>query len=154
MASSTTWQRRWADMLRLTASWSEDVSSQYAALIVDPRNVLISLGYNGIPRGIKLREEYHLRPDKYDYFIHAEINCLLQTTSNITKCTLYLIRPPCAQCAGAIIQSGLKDIRYIEDHDINDPRFLEESTGWRESVSTAYSMLMEAGVYIEKVRGQ
>ena len=147
------WHPRWAAMLNLTASWSEDTSSKYSALIVDGRNVLISMGYNGLPRGIRLHPSYHNRPDKYDYFVHAETNAIIQASGrDIQGCTIYLIEPPCARCAGEIIQAGIKDIRYIREHDTTDPRWTEESTGWRAGIETANSILYEAGVYMEQMK--
>jgi len=151
VASKSTWHPRWAATLNLMASWSEDTSSQYSALIIDKRNVLVSSGWNGIPRGIRLQPEYHLRPDKYQYFVHAEINCLLQSPIPVTGLSMYLIKPPCAGCAGPIIQAGISMIYYIKPHDQNSEKFRENSTGWRESIEVAQTMLNEAGIYMEQM---
>ena len=46
------WNKRWMDMAKLVASWSKDRSRHAGAVIVDVRNVLISIGWNGFPRGV------------------------------------------------------------------------------------------------------
>ena len=38
------WNKRWMDMSRLIATWSKDRSRQTGAVIVDARNVLVSIG--------------------------------------------------------------------------------------------------------------
>ena len=59
------WDSRWMDMARLVGSWSKDRSRKCGAVIVDSRNVLVSIGWNGFPRGINDDvDARHERPTK------------------------------------------------------------------------------------------
>lgn len=157
MNNNKNWDNRWAKILVVMAEWSEDTSSKYSALIVDKKNRLISSGFNGIPRGIKLRPAHHLRPDKHHHFVHAEVNAILNAAAvgvSVEGCVSYLIQPPCGQCAGAIINAGISMIKYLRPHNFTDPKYLEESTGWRASLQSAMEDLSEAGIPLVQIGGE
>ena len=46
------WDSRWIELCKLVASWSKDRSRQVGAVIVDERNTVVGLGWNGFPRGV------------------------------------------------------------------------------------------------------
>lgn len=120
---------------------------------MDKRQRLRSTGYNGIPRGIEYRDVYHDRPDKYMYFIHAELNAILNAAAigtSTEQCTMYLLTPPCAQCAGAIINSGIIQINYLRANEITPPDFDAE---WVRSLDTGIEMLNEAEVVMRHING-
>lgn len=43
------WDRRFLKIAREVATWSKDPSTQVGAVIVDPDQRVVSLGYNGPP---------------------------------------------------------------------------------------------------------
>jgi dCMP deaminase len=139
------WDTRWSKILAVVANWSEDTSSKYGAVIVDKRQCLVSTGFNGLPRGIKPDPAYHARPDKYNYFIHAEVNAILNAHIPVVGCTMYLLKTPCAPCAGAIINSGITGVKYLKHHSEKDLHGDLHGT-WRMSIEDAQSMLSEASV--------
>lgn len=47
----TNWPQRFLELAQLVASWSKDPSTQVGAVIVDANRRVVSLGYNGPPRG-------------------------------------------------------------------------------------------------------
>ena len=154
--SAQKWDTRWTSLLPLIADWSEDPSSKYSALIIDPITQNIrSIGFNGLPRGIAFRAERHERPDKYNYFVHAEVNAIINAGGpgggGILGTTMYLLKPPCAQCAGAIIQSGIVRIKYVTGHDVSSEKWRENATGWRASINDAVHMLTEARIELMQV---
>lgn len=56
--------------------------------------------------------------------IHAELNAILfaaRTGSSIDGATMYVTLSPCADCAKAIAQSGIKTLVYAELYDRNPP---------------------------------
>ena len=130
--------------MAVVSEWSEDTTSKYGAVIVDNRNRLRSTGFNGIPEGIKLEPRYHQRPDKYHYFIHAEVNAILNTSVPVVGCTMYVLKPPCAACTGVIINSGIKCVKFLKFHELNDK--VVDPTNWRAGIEDAEKMLGEAGV--------
>ncbi len=105
------WDARWIELVRLVASWSKDRSTKTGCVIVDSRNVLVSIGWNGFPRGVLDElEERHERPAKYDLTEHAERNAIYNAAAKgnaLAGCRLYVNWFPCAECARAIIQSGI-----------------------------------------------
>ena len=50
--NSTNWDNRFLDMAKLVSTWSKDPSTRVGAVIVDPSNRLVSVGYNGFPKGV------------------------------------------------------------------------------------------------------
>lgn len=45
------WNMRFLEMAKMVGSWSKDPSTQVGAVIVDDDRRVISLGYNGFPKG-------------------------------------------------------------------------------------------------------
>lgn len=140
--SAASWDRRWIDLARLVASWSKDDSTKCGAVIVGPRNVLVSLGWNGFPRGINDDvAERRQRPQKYLWSEHAERNAIYNAAASGAKtegCRMYLTWFPCCSCARGIIQSGLSELVCTQP-DLTLPV-------WGEDFRTASEILTEAGL--------
>ncbi len=152
MSTPNHWDQRWRDLLYLVQSWSEDPTTKFSALIIDPiNNNLRSIGFNGLPRGIAYSAQKHGGPDKYNYFVHAEVNAIINAGGMVPGSTIYLLAPPCSNCAGAIIQSGITRVKYDAPHEETSPRWLELSTGWRASIQDAILLLAEARVEISRI---
>ena len=144
------WTGRWFDMCDLVATWSKDRSRQFGAVIVDERQTMVAMGWNGFPRGINDDvDERHERPDKYLWTEHAERNAIFNAASNGVKtagCTMYVRWYPCAQCARAIIQAGISKIVCTEP-DWEDATYGEEFKITREMFAEADSIEVEMGSY-------
>lgn len=144
-----TWDDRWMAMARLVAGWSKDRSRKTGAVIVDARNVLIAVGWNGFPRGVDDHVECrHERPAKYQWTEHAERNAIYNAAAKgvpTLGCRMYIPWYPCADCARGIIQSGIAEIIVVEP-DWNDPK-------WGADFAAVREMLDEAGVLVRKVDG-
>ena len=107
----------------LSAQRSKDPNTQVGACIVDTNKCIIGVGYNGFPRGCsddhlpwnRLAEcELH---KKYPYVVHAEVNAILNKCSaNVRNATIYVALFPCNECAKVIIQSGIREVVYLNDH--------------------------------------
>jgi dCMP deaminase len=138
------WDERWMGLARHIAHWSKDRSRRCGAVIVDDRQVLVSQGWNGFPRGIDdTVESRHQAPSKYMWTEHAERNAFYNAAANghpTRGCTLYVSWYPCIDCARSIIQGGIRRIVCVEP-DWTDPT-------WGESFATTREMLSEAGVEI------
>ena len=139
------WNKRFIDVAKLVASWSKDRNRKVGCVIVDKDNRIISTGYNGFPSGINddvdSRQE---RPAKYLFTEHAERNSIYSAVNHgiSTKgCTMVLEWYPCADCARAIIQSGIKKV-VCGEPDFNDDR-------WGESFKASAEMFEEAGIEIK-----
>jgi dCMP deaminase len=138
------WDKRYFEISDKVSSWSPDPSRKIGAVIVGDKGQIKSQGYNGFPRGIKdTPERYNDRPTKYKYVVHAEANAIynaLHNGADVNGDTIYVTGlPVCHECAKAIIQSGIKTVKY------NTPINMEDS--WSESCSLALDMFKEAGVF-------
>ena len=105
------WHERFFSVADLVGSWSKDPSTKVGAVIVRPDRTIASVGYNGFPRGSF--DRYGSREDKLMRTVHAEANAILSAHEPLHGYTLY-VTPlhPCANCAGLIIQSGIKTVHY------------------------------------------
>lgn len=113
------WSQRFMDLAEHVATWSKDPSTQVGCVIVDKRNRVVSLGFNGFPRGIKdLAARYEDKEIKYLFVAHAERNALDNAPLSVEGCTLYSPLLPCNECAKSIIQKGItKVISYEPEED-------------------------------------
>ena len=103
----------------LAAKRSKDPNTQVGACIVSQDNIIISTGYNGMPKGCS-DDEYPWERDgdqtKYPYVVHAELNAVLNANGrDLRGSKLYVALFPCNECAKAIIQSGVKEVYYLSD---------------------------------------
>ncbi len=142
MAEPLTWEEYFM-MLALAASLkSKDPSTQVGAVIIDNKTrKLVSSGYNGFPRYIDDNQIPQIRPDKYLYVVHAELNAILHAQRELPDCSLYSTVFPCSECMKAIIQSGIKRVVYL--NELN-------GTDWNDSRKATNKMAELAGIKIDK----
>lgn len=118
------WDELFMQMAYLIAQRSKDPVTQAGAVIVNDRQVVMGLGYNGWPRGIDAdalpwdREGTHAKT-KYAYIVHAEENAVYNTSLLPRGCRIYCTLFPCGECAKTLIQMGLTEVIYDSDkyHD-------------------------------------
>ena len=141
---SDKWNARFMQMAQMISGWSKDNSTKVGCVIVSPEKAILSMGYNGFPRGVDDTPQYRqIRPTKYEFVVHAEENALLNAGRNGTRLNggiLYVTMPPCTRCAGSIIQSGIKEVIYLE------PAENKKIPGWRDNLKYSFEMFNEAGV--------
>ena len=114
------WDDYFMGLAHLSALRSKDPNTQVGAAIVDQDHKVVSIGYNGMPRGCKDEDfpwerEGGFLDTKYAYVVHAELNAILNSPRPVSGCTLYVSLFPCNECAKAIIQSGIKKVIYESD---------------------------------------
>lgn len=133
------WNSRFLEMATLVSTWSKDPSTKVGAVIVDPNNRVISVGYNGFPRGVNDTDErLSDRTVKYALTLHAEENAIIFAQRSLEGYSIYVTQPPCSNCAARIAQNGIGRIytkRPSED-------FLSR---WGDSMAIAEDALREAG---------
>ena len=113
------WEEYFMGVAMLAARRSKDPNTQVGACIVSPDNVIISTGYNGMPKGCSDDEFPWGREGaetKYPYVVHAELNAILNASGrDLRGSRLFVALFPCNECAKAIIQSGVKEVVYLSD---------------------------------------
>lgn len=116
------WDEYFMGVAMLASCRSKDPGTQVGACIVNNDNKIMSVGYNGFPRGCSdddfpwERSGEKETDTKYPYVCHAELNAILNAGGNSLKdCRIYVALFPCNECAKAIIQSGIKEVIYNSD---------------------------------------
>jgi dCMP deaminase len=114
------WDEYFMGVAILSGKRSKDPSTQVGACIVNQDKKIVGIGYNGFPNGVDddvfpWSKEGDYVDTKYPYVVHAEPNAILNSTTSLKGCTLYVTLFPCCECAKLIIQSGIKEIVYISD---------------------------------------
>jgi len=140
MINHRKWDLRFLELARHVSAWSLDPSTKVGAVIVDKKNRVLSLGYNGFPRGVKdTPERLNDREVKYSMVIHGEINALLFATQPLEGTTLFLWPfLSCSKCTAIIINAGIK--RVVAPLSFN-PR-------WEKSIELSQTLYHEAGVQV------
>lgn len=147
---SRDWDSRYMRLAQEVSSWSKDPSSQIGAVAIGDKGQVLSQGYNGFPRGIHDHiERYTNREIKYDYIVHAEMNCIYNASYNgisLKDSTIYVYGlPVCSECAKAIIQVGAK---RVVTNTVNLPE-----DRWYNSCKKAEGMFLEVGIQYDYVGG-
>ena len=114
------WDTYFMGVAYLSSLRSKDDSSQVGACIVNQKNRIVGIGYNGMPIGCEDDEfpwerEGNFLDTKYPYVVHAEPNAILNATVPLEGSKIYVTLFPCNECAKLIIQSGIKEIIYLSD---------------------------------------
>jgi dCMP deaminase len=120
-ADYLSWDEYFMGVAMLSAQRSKDPNTQVGACIVDPRNKIVGVGYNGFPTGCSddlfpWDREGDFLQTKYPYICHAELNAVINRISaELYGCRLYVALFPCNECAKVIIQSGIREVVYLSD---------------------------------------
>ena len=139
------WDEYFMGVAKLAALRSKDPNSQVGSCIVSQDNKILSIGYNGFPRGCSDDEFPWARigetlNTKYVYVTHSELNAILNYRGgSLEGSKLYVSLFPCNECSKAIIQSGISEIIYADD------KYADTA-----SVIASKKMLDAAGVHYRK----
>lgn len=104
----------------LATTRSDDPKTKVGACIVDRKNRIIGIGYNHFPPNYT-SEPYPWGKDKWNhlnnkltYVIHAESDAIFSAQSaDLRGATIYSTLMPCNECAKLIIQSGIRNVFYL-----------------------------------------
>jgi len=140
------WDAYFMGVAMLSAMRSKDPNTQVGACIVNEKKRIVGIGYNGFPIGIDddqypWENEGEFLHTKYPYVVHAEPNAILNSTVSLDNATLYVTLFPCHECAKLIIQSGIKEIVYVEN------KYQQEA-----SVQASMRMLEDAKVNLRQMK--
>ena len=134
----------------LSSMRSKNPNTQVGACIVNDDNRIVSVGYNGFPRGCSdedfpwERSADRQNDTKYPFVCHAELNAILNSNGiGVKGSRIYVALFPCNECAKAIIQAGIKEIIYISDKYRNT-----------ENTLASKRMLAAAGVKLTEFKSK
>lgn len=115
------WDEYFMGVAHLSGMRSKDPNTQVGACIVSNDNKILSMGYNGFPKGclddeFPWEREGELLDTKYPFVTHSELNAILNYRGGSLEGTkLYVSLFPCNECAKAIIQAGIRTVVYDSD---------------------------------------
>lgn len=141
------WDEYFMGVARLAGMRSKDPHSQVGSCIVSRDNKILSIGYNGFPRGCSDDEYPWAREGdalntKYLYVTHSELNAILNYRGgSLEGSKIYVSLFPCNECSKAIIQSGISEIIYDDDKYPDS-----------DAVIASRRMLQSAGVKVRRYK--
>ncbi len=122
---------------------SKDGSTQVGCVIVGDYQMVVSTGYNDLPRQVENLPERFEAPEKYLWVEHAERNAIYMAARRgvaLEGSTIYMQSMPCVDCARAIIQSGIRHITT------RDPYKISNSGHYDSQFPVVLTMLQEGNV--------
>ncbi|MDD3112781.1 MAG: dCMP deaminase family protein [Candidatus Izemoplasmatales bacterium] len=120
------WDEYFMGVAHMSSMRSKDESSQVGACIVNHKNRIVGIGYNGFPIGCD-DDDFPWERDggfldtKYAYVVHAEPNAILNATVPLDGARMYVTLFPCNECAKLIIQAGIKEVIFLSDKYVGTP---------------------------------
>lgn len=126
------------DIAKRISQQSNCISTKVGCVIVKDGRI-ISIGYNGSPAGFvncnqwwnENNQNIYNKENKYDrikhhewsniHQIHAEMNAIMYAAKNgisIEDSTMYCTSFPCQHCLKNIVQSGIKELCYVDEYDL------------------------------------
>lgn len=126
------WKEFFMGSAMLASSRSKDPNNQVGACIVNDANKILSIGYNGLTKGMddstfdwnSTGEKTGVKENIKDYYVvHAERNAILNYRGNMSDlegATLYVTWFPCNECTKEIIQVGIKKVVYLRMYSKKD----------------------------------
>lgn len=133
------WDVKFLELASYVSLWSKDPSTKVGAVIANDQKQVLSLGYNGFPRGVDdWASRYEDREMKLLYVAHAERNALDNAFTDVRGATMYTSLCPCNECAKSIIQRGIKRVVARS--------FPTETQKQRFNADVTLAMFGEAGV--------
>ena len=137
------WIIRFIDMATLISTWSKQPTTKVGCVITDNKNRVISIGYNGYPKGVV--DDYDLsRDEKLRRTIHAEENAILFAKQSLEGAFVYITHPPCAKCSAHLIQVGIKKVMYLKP----DNNF---KVKWYDDIQSSQEMFKQSGVIFTEI---
>ena len=140
------WDLRYLSMARLVSTWSKDPSTQTGAVIVRPNGTVVSVGFNGFPKGMPDDPSlYANREEKYSRIVHCEVNALVFAETGVQGSTLYTWPfLSCDRCMVQMLQAGIK--RFVAPTASED-----QLTRWGTAFEKVKNYATEVGVEVIEV---
>ena len=125
------WMERFINLADHVSSWSEDTSTKCGCVIVNKENhTIISLGFNGLPRGIAPGDTLNDEgiADKYLWYEHAERNAIYNAAQigvSTKGAVAFVTHTPCCDCLRGLAQSGIVKIYFNKNNKMGTDKWIE-----------------------------
>lgn len=135
-ARRPSWDEYFLGIAEQVSLRSPDPNTRHGCVIVDQGKRVLSTGYNGPVSGLPNDMVPLVRPDKYDWFIHAEDNAVAFARCDLRGATAYVTGTPCAPCFRRLLQVGIRRIvqgtresACLNEREINACRAMANALG-------------------------
>ena len=138
------WDSYFMSLCMLITTRSQDPRTKHACVLVDNKHRVLSIGYNGPPRG-SIDENIPLDPpEKYLVMEHSERNAIYNCNCSLEGSTAYISGYPCIDCFRGLLQVGVKRMVWgpIGSHMLTE-----------ELDDIIQKMLMGRKVYLQEFKG-
>ncbi len=148
------WDEYFMGVALLSAMRSKDPTTQVGACIINSKKRIVGIGYNGFPIGVEddvfpWENDGDWLDNKYPYVVHAEPNAILNSTVSLDNATIYVTLFPCNECAKLIIQSGIKEIVFLEDKYHDNKEFVA-SRRMLDAAGVLYRQMQPLSITVKK----
>lgn len=102
----------------LVSTRSLDAQTKCGCVLVKDKTI-IGTGYNSFVGNIKDNVLPNVRPEKYPFMIHSELNAILNCAQHGIACnesTAYITGPPCCSCLQYMYQAGISEIYFANNN--------------------------------------
>jgi dCMP deaminase len=139
------WDEHFMKIVKLVAEMSTCVRRKVGCVIVDAQNVILSTGFNGVPRGFdhcgrgdgeKLCPGADLPSGTgldSCLALHSEMNGVLFLSDRMAAKTIYCTCSPCISCVKLLLGTGISRVVFLEEYPHPESRELWTRTSllWR-----------------------
>lgn len=111
------WNETFMQIAYVIAQRSKDPRTQVGCVIVSHDNRVLSMGYNGTPRGVSDDTMPWGGKNKYPFVVHAERNAVINYKGSLQDMyngKAFVTHRPCQECLKELIQVGIHEIYYKE----------------------------------------
>lgn len=112
------WDTYLMNIARAASLRSPDSQTKVGCVIVNDKFQILGTGYNGPVAGINDNYVPNIRPSKYLYYLHAEINTLASCTHKPEGGKVYLNMRPCCKCLQTMAQFGISEVIYEDNKPV------------------------------------
>lgn len=110
------WHKTFLKVAELISYHSKAKNNKVGCVLVKDGKI-ISIGYNGTPHGFSNICE--IKGVTKKEVLHAESNCIskcAKSNESSDNSILYVTLSPCIECAKLIIQSGIKEVYFLQKY--------------------------------------
>jgi dCMP deaminase len=141
------WDTYFAEIAKTVARKSKDPRCPVGCVVTSPDHLVVSTGFNGLPRGVFDSERLLADVEqKLVWICHAEANAILNAARSgapLKGCSIYVTKFPCFNCCQLIVQSGIASIYTLDSKYWNDDPAEKTAEHRRKR-----SLLAQAGIKI------
>lgn len=106
--------QNYMDIAVTIAERSHDGETKVGAVLINnDSGAIVATGYNGFVRGANDAVLPNLRPDKYEYILHAEQNLISNSARHgisMDNCSLVCTLSPCKLCMRMLLNCGITKV--------------------------------------------